>query len=61
MRIGYSDEVRRLESIVKPYLVIVDMKRKVDDNAPEDIKNMYQELLILRKKEYKDAYESNCM
>lgn len=54
MRLRYSDEVNRLSDIIDPYMDWT-FPPKLKENAPQEIKEAYQQFKELAQKEYKEA------
>lgn len=52
MRFTFSDKVHELQDIIRPYF---DEWGQLKPNAPENIKEMYEELIRLMNKEYEAA------
>lgn len=51
MRIVYSDELKRMLSIVEPWIV----NNKISPDAPDDMKELYKKMIAQANREYEAA------
>lgn len=55
MRVIYSDKVKQLYKKVEPYIERFGLESRIKDNAPQEIKELYEEWKSLANEEYKNA------
>lgn len=55
MRMQFSEKVKDLRELTKPYLVTNGINVSVKEDAPEEIKEAFEEYKRLANEEYNDA------
>lgn len=60
MRVIFSEKIQKMEEKVEPYLQCDGWERKVADDAPEEIKELYEELKKCIHEEFEEAWQ-DCM
>lgn len=57
MRVIYSDKVKQLYKTVKPYIERVGLDSHIKADAPQEIKELYEEWKELANKEYMESMD----
>lgn len=55
MRVVFSEKVNELEKIISPYMDLSCIPCKLKEDAPDEIKQAYNEFIRISKEEYEKS------